>query len=99
MVIAFSLLGVMENDSDIAAEHKFESKKPSVIHGICCYSFSCRTGTLVAANDLDVKYPHDSKRKEMSHVAKEPGHCKARRAARLHVRPWAKPKPWINSSF
>jgi len=48
----------MENDSDIAAEHKFESKKPSVIHGICCYSFSCRTGTLVAANDLVVKYPN-----------------------------------------
>ena len=64
MVIAFSLLGVMENDSDIAAEHKFESKKPSVIHGICCYNFPCRTETLVAANDLDVKYPNGTKRKE-----------------------------------
>src|SRR5258708_36616661 len=59
----------MQNDiliSTVAAEPQFESKKRSAIHGMCSYSFPCRTETLVAANDLYVKYPHGTKRKETS---------------------------------
>src|SRR5258708_37055310 len=59
----------MQNDiliSTVAAEPQFESKKRSAIHGMCSYSFPCRTETLVAANDLYVKYPHGTKGKETS---------------------------------